>query len=248
MAENLVRVAVIEQVGYREWTESLGDDREWMIQLVQSRVYRAGQEAAAKVDGFLLPIRFDIMLLLASNLRPGEVGEVHRAIASASEVPVRTASACHSTPLGAVDEAWRRLRGLEPGSWFFEPCEGGEVSAVAHIDINGITGLTRRLGPLRTYYMVIDTLARIRLRGEKMGSIVQYLGGDNLLAVLPPGVDPTEAVEYLIIEEGRGEDLKAGVGLALKPRRSLALAAKALHKIRSGEAAGRVVVESSIET
>lgn len=28
----MIRISVIEQIGYREWTETIGTDREWKIQ------------------------------------------------------------------------------------------------------------------------------------------------------------------------------------------------------------------------
>ncbi len=233
-----VRVAVIEQVGYREWTESLGSDREWYIQMVQSRVYRAGQEAATRVGGFLLPLRFDIMLLIASRLSSKEVDIVHSAVERASTVRVRTASSCGDTPLEATDRAWRLLMDVRPGQMTFEPCDGDELVAVAHIDVNNITRLTRKLGPLRTYYMVLDTINRVRSVAEDLGAVVQYLGGDNLLAILPP-TGSVETVARKLVE-GPG-DLKAGVGVAGRARDSLALAAKALHLIRLGKAKGPVL-------
>ena len=235
-----LRVAVIEQVGYREWTESLGSDREWLIQVMQSRVYRAGQEAATEVGGFLLPLRYDIMLLLASNLSKSDVRLVHDAVAKVAAVKVRTASSCASTPLEAVDRAWRLLTALPPGEIEYEPCRDSEAVAVAHIDIDGITRLTRELGPLKTYYLVLNTIYRVKGEAEKLGAIVQYLGGDNLLAVLPLSRDPVEAASKIV----EGEGLKAGVGVAFKARESLALAAEALHKIRTGAASERILVLS----
>ncbi len=235
-----IRVAVIEQVGYREWTESLGSDREWLIQVTQSRVYRAGQEAATEVGGFLLSLRYDIMLLLASNLSEGDVRFVHDSVAKVASVKVRTASSCASTPLEAVDRAWRMLTSLSPGEVEYEPCLGPEAVAVAHIDIDGITRLTRELGPLKTYYMVLNMIYRVKGEAEKLGAIIQYLGGDNLLAVLPLSRDPIEATSRIV----EGEGLKAGVGVAMKARESLALAAEALHRIRAGIVGDRVLVLS----
>ncbi len=232
-----VRIAVIEQVGYREWTESLGNDREWYIQVTQSRVYRAGQEAAAKVGGFLLPVRYDIMLLLSSGIGVEGHREVFNAISGVSEVPVRMASACSETPSEAVDSAWRMLVASDR-SFSYVDCGLRESSTVAHIDINGITGLTAKLGPLRTYYMVVEVVSSVKKAAESYGAIVQYLGGDNLLAVLPPSIDPERVTEKLI----ETEDLKAGVGVSMYPRRSLALAAEALHMIRAGLSQEKIVV------
>ncbi len=229
-----VRLSVIEFIGYREWTEQLGDDREWLIQIIQSEVYALAQRMAAEVGAHVLPMRYDYMMLLSSNVDKESLGKVLEVITENSQVPVRMATACGSTPLEAEAKAWSILSNVEPRGMYHSQCSR-EMAVVVHIDIDNITGMTRRMGATRTYYIVVDLLNRISRKAEKYGSIVQYLGGDNILAVLPP--DNYEAIVSDLIninDMSIDVNLKAGVGVAPTARQALSLAAKALHKIRSG--------------
>ena len=226
----MIRVALLELVGYREWTESVGDDREWMLQKTQSLVYATIQDAAARRKGFVMPLRYDYMLILASGLDRDDLQEVLEAAADVSPVPVRMASTCMYTPAGAVDEAWRRLRELGEGGLYYGECSEPEYTVVAHLDINDITQMTSQVGVLRTYNAMLRLLSKMAEKAFEMGAIAQYLGGDNILAVLP------EKGYRVVAETLAGlDDLKAGIGLSVTPRRSLELAAKALHAIREGK-------------
>ena len=235
------RIALIEFVGYREWTEELGNDREWIIQAKQSRLYMEVQQAAAEYNGYVMPIRYDYMIALVPNVDERGIERLLNAARANSDVPVRIASSCGATPLQAEERAWNMLAETEPGSYSYEPCNGVEYSVVAHIDIDDITSITRSQGVTTTYYMVIDLLHSLARKAENHGSIVQYLGGDNILALLPPVGYPS-IVEELV--EGNGYKVKAGVGAAPTARTSLALAAAALHDIRSGSTRSRIVYYS----
>ncbi|MEB3779728.1 MAG: GTP cyclohydrolase IIa [Desulfurococcales archaeon] len=224
----VIRVAVLELIGYREWTEALGSDREWFIQVTQSELYALTQKIAASHGGHVLPLRYDYMVILASNMTRGSLEKVLYHVSGNSSVPVRMASSCGQTPLEAESRAWDVLRATRPGELTFEECSSEDV-AIAHIDINDITSMTREMGASRTYYMVLDLLHRISRKAYRYGAIVQYLGGDNILATLPTN-SYRSVVEDLVSE---GDNLKAGVGYAPRAREALALAAEALHEIRS---------------
>jgi len=62
---------------------------------------------------------------------------------------------------------------------------------------------------------------------ESGGGITQYLGGDNILVILPP-LNYISLTERLVVED----DLKAGIGVSRTAREALRLAAKALHDLR----------------
>ncbi|WP_062662736.1 GTP cyclohydrolase IIa [Aeropyrum camini] len=234
-----VRVAVVEQVGYREWTEELGSDREWIIQTLQSDIYAAAQKEAAKYGGFVLPIRYDIMLLISSNMSVGEHARVLDTVASLSKVRVRMASYCSVRPLDAVEKAWSALHD-KGDRLIYEPCEAEEYASIAHIDLNNVTAITRAEGPVRTYYEVMDLMAKISKVAEEIGAVTQYLGGDNILAVIPLTGSVERTVEKLLVRN----DLKAGIGIAPTARASLALAAEALHEIRAKVNPGPIVVKT----
>ena len=241
------RLALVELVGYREWTEGLGDDREWAIQLTQAGIYRAAQDAAKEHGGFVVPLRYDYMVLLASNLGREAHRDIINAVASESPVPVRAASYCASTPLEALQRAQRLLHTLEPGGFEVAGCRHAEATAVAHVDINNITAETARRGAYDAFLGVLRLHYALAEEAWRVGAIVQYLGGDNVLVILPPA-EPLETAKRILgkIEDALlpGDGLKAGVGLAALPREALRLAARALHDIRLGLASGQLVFYS----
>ena len=230
-----VYLGVIEFKGYREWTESIGSDREWRLQITQSKIYLTLQEAASRVNGFILPLRYDYMLLVASGLPEKAVEKVYHSAVSVSPVPVSMSTACGATPKDAVARAWEHL-GAGKGLYLGERCREDYVVA-AHFDINNITQRTRRQGLLDTYTTVLSLIARLQEEAHRRGAISQYLGGDNVLALLP--VDNYEEIIHDMLSL---EDLKVGVGIASSSRKALTLAAEALHRIRTGESREKIVI------
>jgi GTP cyclohydrolase IIa len=101
------------------------------------------------------------------------------------------------------------------------------VVAIAHLDINNITGETASDGVSRSYHRVLSLLGRIARIAEGGGGIAQYLGGDNILVILPP-VNYMTVVERLVEED----DLKVGIGVSRTARDALRLAARALRELR----------------
>jgi len=230
-----VYLGIIEFRGYREWTESIGSDREWRLQITQSKIYLTLQEAAARVNGFILPLRYDYMLLVASGLSREAVEKVYHAAMGVSPVPVSMSTACGVNPRDAVERAWEHL-GARNGLYLGEKCQEDYVVA-AHFDINNITRRTRRQGLLDTYTTVLSLIARLQEEAHRRGAVSQYLGGDNVLALLP-----LDDYEEIVNDMISFEDLKAGIGIASSSRRALTLAAEALHRIRTGESREKIVV------
>ncbi|MCE4620840.1 MAG: GTP cyclohydrolase IIa [Desulfurococcales archaeon] len=234
-----IRIAVVELMGYREWTEELGSDREWMIQGIQAKLYGAAQQRASKLGGFVIPIRYDYMIVLASNLNKRAHKQILDTIKRHSPVKPRMASACSETPLAAEEAASNLLSKAGEGELYFDECEGREVAVVGHIDVDDITGLTRALGAYKSYMKVVEILAYLQGYISKWGGMTQYLGGDNVLAILPPP-NFHDIVEKL--RDVKGLKIKTGVGVAPTFRAALMLAAEALHDIRVNNSRFRVAV------
>lgn len=240
-----VRISLIELIGYREWTEALGSDREWLIQLSQARLYAEAQLAATIKQGHVLPLRYDYMILLSSNLKHGDNEFVLDAVRKLAPVPVRMVSTCAETPAEAEVKAISLIGKVPPGKLLYEECGVLEAIAVAHIDLNNVTEKTRSLGTIKTYYLIIDILNEIVKASARIGSLAQYLGGDNILVVLPASIivnkDKLVDTVFGLVKD---YDLKAGVGVAGKPRTALKLAADALDEIRvSARGKARVLVK-----
>nr|MEB3859628.1 GTP cyclohydrolase IIa [Desulfurococcales archaeon] len=138
--------------------------------------------------------------------------------------------ACDESPLAAESRAWSLLARLGPGEVSYSECGGSEIVAIAHVDIDDIMEETRKNGAVRTYNKVIDLLHKLASTVEEWGGLAQYLGGDNVLVVLPSTGYVEASSRLLSVRPG----LKAGIGVSRKAREALQLAADALHEIRSG--------------
>ena len=220
----MVLVGTVAFEGYREWTESLGPDREWFIQLVQAKTYQVIQSFTAEHGGMALPLRYDIQLvLLPSNINPeGFINGVKDALKPYSPTPVRVALLCGEIP--SVLSKARQY--LELGD-YYEMCEPREI-AVAHADLNYFTHMTARDGPYSAY---VEVMKLVNTYVESLAdiAIVQYLGGDNLVTITEPSNLDT-AIRELI----KPNHIKVGVGISRTPRKAFSAAATALTRIREG--------------
>ena len=228
------RLTVVELHGYREWTESLGHDREWIIQETQSRLYSILQKSFSKRNGFVLPVRYDYFIVLANGI--GE--EAHRAILlsfeSEAPVPIRAASVPHQYPFTAQLEATRLLARSLRDFIYINGIE--DPVAVVHVDYNNIRRLTYETSVYEAYMVVNRVYIYLMNVAQRYGGVAAYLGGDNIVAVLP-----VETYRQYI--EALPGQVKAGVGVSLNPRRAMELASHALDDARRRGARSLVYVD-----
>ncbi len=217
------RITVVELYRYREWTESLGSDREWIIQDQQTRFYNLLQKVSSKNNGFAIPLRYDYYIVLANNISRSVHEEIHTILSSTSPVPVRIVSIPHPYPLTAQLLATSILASTTKSFIYRGGVEDPVV--IVHMDIDGITQLTYETSIYESYVSILEFLANVANTVLRYGGITGYLGGDNIVAILPY----TIYREYLEILP---DYVKAGVGVSESPRKALELATKALDDIR----------------
>ncbi|MCD6084318.1 MAG: GTP cyclohydrolase IIa [Desulfurococcales archaeon] len=221
----MVYAGTIEFVGYREWTESLGPDREWYIQLVQARLYEVVQSFVKDFNGMALPLRYDIQLIFM----PSEVNvkdfifELKQYLIPYSPTPTKVVLCC-----GKPIEVLRKCREVQGGGDYYEEvCGDDSQLVVAHADLNYFTLRTRSQGAYNSFVVVLNLVSTIasELRDK---AIVQYLGGDNLVAITSE-----EYLEDVLKSLTSKDSIKIGVGISKYPRKAFEAAAKALSILRS---------------
>ncbi|MGC8975883.1 MAG: GTP cyclohydrolase IIa, partial [Thermoprotei archaeon] len=150
----MVLAVFVEFVKYREWTESLGKDREWFIQLTQSKVYQVIQAFASGYGGIALPLRYDYQIILLPhevNVREFSNG-LKEALLSYAPTPVNTLVVCKKVreilKMNLSNENYQ-----EDSSCLPEPL------VVAHADLNDFTMKTKSLGIYRTYSEILNVIA-----------------------------------------------------------------------------------------
>lgn len=222
-------IAYIEFVGYREWTESLGNDREWIIQLTQAKNYQVIQNYVASFGGLALPLRFDYQLaLLPENIDKEEFTKgLVEALKHYAPTLVNVLIFC-----GKIKEV---VEGLNRPSTS-NTCVS-EPIVVAHADLNYFTEMTKGLGVYRSYVEVMK-LVHTYITKLYRTAITQYLGGDNLVVIAD--LENLNDVLNVLIE---ADGVKVGVGVSKNPRKAFTLAAEALDRIREGNRSVKYIIE-----
>jgi len=208
--------------GYREWTESLGSDREWLIQLVQSRLYEVLQSLCKDFDGIAIPLRYDILLsLLPPDVDIEEFSDiVRKSLSKYSPTPITIKACCGGLP--EVINVCSKDLDIDT----IARCEEYEALVVAHADLNYFTETTIKDGVLNAYMGVLRYVSRILdLIGNK--ALIQYLGGDNVVALTS-----LKYLDEVIKAMTSFKNVKVGVGISLKPREAFMKAAQALSVLR----------------
>jgi len=221
----MVYAGTLEFVGYREWTESLGPDREWYIQLVQARLYQVVQSFAKDYNGMALPLRYDIQLLyLPTDIDVKDfVFQLKQYLKPYSPTPTRVVLCC-----GNPIEVLRRCKELRcSGDYYEEECRDDSELVVAHADLNYFTLRTRDQGAYQSFIVVLNLVSTIASELSDK-AVVQYLGGDNLVAITSE-----EYLEDVLSSLTSKDSIKVGVGVSKYPRRAFEAAAKALEILRS---------------
>lgn len=222
----MVKIGVLELNGYREWTESIGSDREWIIQTIQANVYKLLQDEISRLQGFVMPLRYDYMVLVVEGVDNSSVVGVVNKISRVLPVPVRLSIACGKTPYQAQVNATRRLV-EEDCKICLEECDATGI-AVAHFDVNNFSKLIHRLSIYDTFVEVEHLCLRLSREIRDLGGLTQYLGGDNILSFI--SIDALDKVKELA---STIPELKVGIGISSTARGALKLASRALDFIRS---------------
>ena len=195
--------------GYREWTEGLGEDREWRIQLTQARIEETASKGAARCNSFYLPQRKDVLAFIANGVDRECMEEVVKEIEEVSPVPIETRFGCGPTPLSA----------LRSDEW---ECESSPIAAV-HVDLNYFT----KDEVYSAYVRVMNSFSILLNAFLAVGGVGAYLGGDNFAFFLDPkDLGLVNEVERLV------KDAKIGVGVGNNAREALAKAASSLRYLR----------------
>lgn len=218
------RLTLLEIHKYREWTEELGSDREGLIQIKQSTIYRELQQIFWSRNCFVLPFRYDYYIVLSNGLVENDLRELVNELENKTPYGIKAVSIAHKYPVYALLKATRLIKSEK---FYYESSSEDEV-VVSHIDLNNITELSMETSIYESYVEILSLNYYITKQVFSIGGITNYMGGDNLVAILP--ID-----KYLELVETLPSYLKIGIGVSRVPRRALELSTRALTSIRRGE-------------
>ncbi len=227
------RITLFKLIKYREWTEELGFDREGLIQVKQAEIYSYLQKLLWEKDCFILPLRYDYLIALTNNLGKNDLEYIVEEVEPYTPYGLKAVSLTHGYPAIAQLLASRIIEENNEKTVFIDGKEDENV--ITHIDLNNVSELTIQTSIYESYLEILTLYYNISRNIYELGGIANYLGGDNLLAILPRN-------EYEKIIRLIPSSLKIGIGISINPRKALLLAAKALSSIRRGETTSNYLV------
>jgi len=233
------RAGIVELVGYRFWTESLGSDREWIIQTTQAKIYNVLHKEFSNIGSFLYSLRYDYMVFIDGNSKPQKYISILNKARKVSPVPLRIAISCGKTPVEAQSKATRALLSMEVQGLLFDvpsKCRLSPIAAI-HSDFNDFAGKIKEVSIYETYSELTKFYVRLKSFIMRNGGLTFYLGGDNFVSFLPAR-KLNKAIKFL----KEVPHLKSGIGVHRIPRRALTLATKALDEIRENRDNNKVKV------
>ncbi len=221
-----MKVLAVELYGYKEWTESLGYDREWVIQGVQHEIAMRINKASAELGAFLLPLRYDFFALLVDGLGASQLQFIFNEIKRVAPVPVRGCVGYGESLVEAQREASTCLSEVSPGE-IRAPRYKDEEIVSAHFDVDGFTGMTRSTSFYEAFLSVTRLYSSLSEKVYELGGISQYLGGDNIIAFFG-----SKGIERVVELVQRMDNVKVGIGVGRNARLSMMNATEALERIR----------------
>ena len=241
--EKLVQLTLIQIDNYGPWTNTLGDDREHKLQVLQADLYSVIERVFAERGGLVFFNRFDEMLAVTNGIDSNDHQEIGRRISEQFPVTVSMGIGVGGTPFEAQLRASRLLQ--QKGSAQAQDRKGivahkrtiglsESYVQVVHIDVDGITQMfTDRVSAYETSMGVMSLYVELMKSFRDHDALLFFIGGDNFMG-LANGVSPQE-IESLLRRprsQDRGIMLKCGIGIANTGRKAAELATMNLDIIR----------------
>ncbi|AWR97182.1 GTP cyclohydrolase IIa [Acidianus sulfidivorans JP7] len=233
-----MKIFLIELRNYREWTESLGYDREWKIQETQHELSKYINKIVAKYNGFLLPLRYDFFLIIADGISNQNLLDIYNKISTISPTKAIACLGYGKTPLEAEQNAFQCIH---KNSQVLEDFPDELVTA-CHFDIDSFTELTIRTSAYTALMNFNNIYNKISNEIYKLGGITQYLGGDNFIAF----IDYSKISDIIKITD-ETDKIKVGIGVGPNARIAMENATKALEEIRKTRDKKWMKLQSTLE-
>ncbi|MFB6157556.1 MAG: GTP cyclohydrolase IIa [Haloferacaceae archaeon] len=215
------QLTLVQIDNYGPWTVTPEPRREMDLQTLQSRLFADLAQFVGSRGGYVFFTRFDNMVAVTNGLDRADHDLLQESIDNRYPVTVSLGIGTDPSPVGALEEATDRLQrngsaqdGDRREVLAGEPLDDPEPLHVAHFDVDDATGkYTDRLNAFDSFIEIEQGYAALmrHLRHEHEG-LAFFVGGDNIIAVMPELAEAgyREAIDH--VEETTGVELKVGVG------------------------------------
>lgn len=242
MTPKQVQLTIIQIDNYGPWTNTLGNDREHQLQILQSNLHSTLQESFAEKSGLVFFNRFDEMLAVTNGITEEEHLQIQKQVRDEFPISISMGVGVAETPFEAQMKASKLLQkagsaqssnrksvlACERSLSLTEACV-----QVIHVDIDDITEkMTDQASAFETSLNVMSVYTDLMKLFKQHGALLFFVGGDNFMG-LANGVSVDLVSALLQGYMSENLQLKCGVGIASTGRKAAELATMNLELIRN---------------
>lgn len=242
----MIQMTLIRIEDYGPWTLTLGNDREHVLQMLQSKLYGDLQMLFSRKKGLVFFNRFDEMFAVTNGMSAQDHLEILKRLSTAYELEISMSIGRGRTPYEAHLDAHRARRaGSLDGQFTVYGSEANgshkDMVQIMHVDVDGSTSdVSSKLAPYQMSSLISKLHARLSEAFMARGSLTFFLGGDNFM-VVSDGLSKEDVNGLLAsVTDGMEIRLKCGMGRAWTAREAAGLATEALDAIRDMRKTGRI--------
>lgn len=254
----MIQITLVKIEGYGKWTLTLGSDREWYLQMLQSKIYYELQKHFSKKNGLVFSNRFDEFFVISNQISINDQQLIlEKIMYKFKRLSISMTTGVGGTPYEAsikadnIRKTHRKDMVDNDNKLLFYSDLNNLTSKsnvqIIHLDIDNSTSLSDRLTPYDVTRNIIQIYNLLSKEFLKSGSLTFFLGGDNFMVI-----SNRLAKEYIesTLERARKEirvKFNCGSGIANNGRRAAELATKSLDTIREMRSKGDEINYYEIE-
>lgn len=256
------QITVIKLEGYGAWTLTLGSDREYALQILQSKLYVDLQECFSTKNGIVFSNRFDEFIAVTNQINLHDHKEIHNRLSKKNEnikismtigtgkTPLEADKKIHDIKRDTKNMIFPNIYGIQENSKVHQGQQTNESKnqgghsdlKILHIDVNSSTSIAKNLSTYEITNLITRLYLAISDSFLKEESLTFFLGGDNFMIVAKNDIQIkkiTEIVNFLIFTTGI--KLNCGIGNGVNARRAAEKATKSLDIIRDYRRSGKII-------
>jgi len=256
------QITVIKLEGYGTWTLTLGSDREYALQIVQSKIYADLQECFSAKNGLVFSNRFDEFIAVTNQISLDDHKEIYDRLSKKNEsikismtigtgkTPLEADKKIHDIKKDTKNMIFPNIYGIQENYTVHEGHRTSEIEnhcglndlKILHIDVNSSTSIVKNLSTYEITNLIMRLYLAISDSFVKEESLTFFLGGDNFMIVAKNDIQTkkiTEIVNFLI--SSTGIKLNCGIGNGSSARKAAEKATKSLDTIRDYRRGGKII-------
>ena len=240
----MIQITIIKIAGYGPWTLTLGSDREYKLQILQSSLYKEIQKLFSEKNCLVFANRFDELFAITNGLSLNDHMEIQKKLKESFELELSITIGCGQSPFEAnlqADEARKSKTFLnkELNIFGFMDGKSEQIVNIMHIDVDGSTSISVKKSPYEISSLIFKLYSEMSEFFLAQNSLTFFMGGDNFM-IISSSTAKEHATKFLeLIEKKFGISMNCGIGTAKTAREAANLATKSLDTIRKMRDSGK---------